>query len=837
MTRRPTRSVAARALLLVLLLTAVWNPALPWQAPPLDLVILVDASQSMDPAARDRAWQAVAERARRLPAGSRVAVVRFGARAVVELPLTDARGALARAVLAADTPPHSRYVDDTQTDISAAMNQALRVAAAGRGTRVALISDGRATTGATAQALTLARRAGIPVYLLPPAASSRGRDSWIAALAAPEHVGAGRTLPVTVTLASRADTRGDVVIAVDDKPYAERQVTLTPETPTTLHIDMAVPAARSAVISARLRADGDPEPRNNRAARIVNIDGASPVFYVSRRPAEPALARSLRAGGWDVRMTDPAAFARRMTQVRAGSIVLDDVAIADMPDATWDALARAVTVDGAGLLVLGGPHAYGAGGYRHSRLEDLLPVTAEARQPLPPAAVLFMLDTSGSMDRRDDGPSRLDFARRAVLETVRRLRPDDAVGLQEFAAAPHQVLSLTARPDTEAALRAATRRPPAGGTRLGPALDAALTTLGGVAEKQKLLILVTDGYVDKIDLDAVAKRIKRAGIDVVALAIGPDADTTALAPLTRINHGRLLRVNRIAQLPTLMGREVDQRRSVTQSGRFTPVVATPPPFLPAAVTPWPPLTRYAVTRERPAAAVYLRVHDDPLLAAGYAGAGRVVALTTDLDAWHGLWNGWPHGGDFAGGLLDWIDARHGAADLRVVTRDGGTRLTVETPDDATAAGARTDITIRAPSGEVADLPLTARAPGEYTARIDDPLPGRYSAVIRVGDRRITHDWLYGGDREFMPPAEDIRNIATWKRGGLLQPWPGARLADHAAGAAPGVLRTPLLAVSAMLYGLLLVWERRADLVRTWANKLRQAGRAVVPRRRAVNSTT
>lgn len=829
--------VLARGLLLALIVVAAWNPRLPWQASPVDLVILVDASRSMDPAARDQAWKDVAQRARRLPARSRVAVVRFGARAVEELPLTDVRSRAARAVLAADTPPHSRYVDDTGTDIAAAMAHALRIADPDRAIRVALISDGRATSGGTDQALTLARRAGIPVYLLPAHPTALRHDSWIQALTVPEHIHVGHSVPVTVTLASQVSTHGDVSISVDNATYTDRQVMLTPSQPTTLHIDVPAPTAASAEISAHLAVDGDPEPRNNRAARIVNIDGSAPVLYLSRGSALPTLARSLRAGGWDVRMTQPAAFQQAMADLQPASIVLDDIAVSDMPRAAWQALTRTVTVHGTGLLVLGGEHAFGAGGYRHSLLEDILPVTAEARQPLPPAAVLFMLDTSGSMDRRDAGPSRLAVARQAVLETARRLQPDDAVGLLEFAMEPDLVLPIAARPDTDAAIRAASQSPPAGGTRLGPALDEAVTTLAGAVEKQKLLILVTDGYVDKGDFGAIARRIKQAGIDVIALAIGPDADTTALLPLTRINNGQLLRVDRIARLPTLMRHEVDKRRSVTETGHFIPAVSTPPPFLASAVTHWPAFSRYAVTRERPSATVYLRAQGDPLLAARYAGAGRVAVLTTGLDAWRGLWDGWPQSGAFAGGLLDWIDAQRGAGDMRVTTHAAGTVLSVETPDSAAAGTPRTRITVRDPSGETRELPLSAQAPGLYEARINHPIPGRYSAVIRVGDNQVRHDWLYGAVREFMPPASGVQSVTQWLHDGLLRPWQAPALAGKPVTHGPGTLRAALLIAATGLYLLVLLWERRSDLVRSAFNRRPRAHRSVAARRPPDDSTS
>jgi Mg-chelatase subunit ChlD len=822
--------VLVRSLLLALILGALWNPRLPWQASPIDLMVLVDASRSVDPASRDAAWRSVASSTRGLPTGSRVAIVRFGADTVEELNWTDIGSNTAHTVLAAATPPQSHFLDDTHTDIASAMEHALRLSEPGRLTRIVLVSDGLATTGQTTEALQLARTAGIPVYtVITP--GNRKHDSWITSLEAPNRIHAGQMLPVTVILTSNEKTRGTVVMSLDGVPAASREVMLSPSLAATLHMDLPLPASRTAVLSAQLHVEGDTESRNNRMEQIVNIEGVSPVLYLSGRVGVPMLARSLRAGGWDVELATPAGFTQRVETIHPVSIVLDDIAIADMAEEAWEALTRQVMEEGTGLLVLGGPHAFGAGGYRHSLLEDILPVTAEAREPLPPAAVLFMLDTSGSMDRHDKGPSRLALARQAVLESVYRLQPDDAVGLLEFAAEPHLTLPPAVQRDAAAAIRDASQSAPAGGTRLGPALRRAVTTLAGLEFKQKLLILVTDGQVDKTDFGDIAAQIREAGIDVIALAIGSDADTTALLPLTRINNGQLLRVDQVAQLPTLMRNELDKQRSLTATGQFIPATAMPLPFLPGASADWPTLEAYAVTRERASATVYLRVQGDPLFAAQYAGAGRVAVFTASLDDWQAFWAHWPDNGRFAGGVMDWIDAQHGAGELHLSARQAGGAmlLTLEAPVSATDDSLDSSVMIQDPSGETLRYELPARAPGRYEARIATAIPGQYRAIIRNGNHQAIHDWLYGGNDEFLPLPRATQRLSEWQQSGLLQPWSESILKGINADAMPGSLRSPLLIITTLIYLFLLLWERRADLVRSAVDRLHHASRSLAHR--------
>ena len=817
-----TASFTLRILLLALLLLALWNPRLPWQTAPVDLVVLLDASASVDAEARDRAWRQLAASLRTEPAGSRLALLRFGTRPVAELPWRTWEDADLQAHLAASAPPARLAVDDTDTDLAAALQAGLRLSQPGRDTRLVLVSDGQATRGDSAAALRLARSADLPVYFLD-ASAPRVGDSWIADLQAPARLPGGQRLPVTVELTSTTETEGLLQLLLDGEPVAQQAVHLAPHRPTRLTLELLPPAGTAVTLEARLAVTRDPEPRNNRRSRIVNLDQATPVLYASRATAAPALAQSLRAGGREVRLVAPQLLARELEARASGLVVLDDIAIEDLPESAWQRLQRQVTQAGTGLLVLGGPHAFAAGGYRHSTLETLLPVIAEARAPQPPAALLFVLDTSGSMDRQDGGPSRLALAREAMLETAGRLQAGDAVGLLEVAAAPRLLLPLAVRPDPVAALRRASPGAPGGGTRLAPALQQAVAVLAAAEQEQRLLVLVTDGNVESFELDAIAAAIERANIEVIALAIGSDADAGALARLTQYNGGRLLRVDRVAELPMLMRRELDQRRALLQTGPFLPEPGAMLPFLPDA-RDWPALPHYWVTRERAGATVHLRVQGDPLLATHFAGAGRVATLATRLDDWDALWREWGPASDFAGGLPDWLDARRGSAGLHLelVNLEGTTRLRLETDPDAPVQPGR--VWVEGPGGEHREVALEALAPGRYEAVPVLDVAGRYQALVQIGEQQLSHAWLHLDEREFHPRPDGSARLQAWQDEGLLRPWP-ARLPRGGIAAGEGILRAPLLAIVLIAYLSLLLVERRPDLLHRSRHSLLGLARA------------
>jgi uncharacterized membrane protein len=56
---------------------------------------------------------------------------------------------------------------------------------------------------------------------------------------------------------------------------------------------------------------------------------------------------------------------------------------------------------GRGLVMIGGPDSYGAGGYLRTPLEEALPVDMDVRSRTqePNLALVFVIDKSGSMGR------------------------------------------------------------------------------------------------------------------------------------------------------------------------------------------------------------------------------------------------------------------------------------------------------------------------------------------------------------------------------------------------------------------------------------------------------
>jgi hypothetical protein len=783
------------------------------------LVLLLDDSASMTRSRTDAAWRELRPILEDLPAGSHLSLIRFGAEPRLELAERPVSSREVKGLIADERPRRRLPVSELQTDIAAALRLGLTRTDAGPPAVLLLVSDGASTRGSASPALVGADRADVPVLWWPVGVAPAREDVWISDLQVPPRATAGTRIPVHLTLGATRAARAEVTLSLDGQPVVRQELDLSGRAPGTLGLNLTPRVVGVSRVTATLTAAGDGIAENNLASRLIRVDGPSAVLLVSPRPETSPVAASLRSGGWRVQSVTPARLALSVLGAHR-VLVLEQLATGDLAPAIWQEIDRAVRRDGLGLVLLGGPGTFGAGAYRHSVLESLLPLIAEAPRPLSPAVVLFAVDKSGSMDRATRvGATRIQLARQAVAGSARRLAPRDLTGLVLFDREVTPVLPLDRHPDPAAAVAAAWRAEPGGGTRLAPLLEHAIETLAGAAAEQRLLVLVSDGrFADGAQALDLGPRLAAAGIDVVALAIGDQADTATLEPLTRYGSGRLLRVDAVAELPLLMQQEISARRSMVETVPTTPLPVGPSPFGIPERTVWPDVGAYPVTRPRPGARVHLEAaNGDPLLASHFAGAGRVVALPSGLGPWAPDWRSWSHWGSFLGGMLEWAAASEPEPDLdiRALVEADLLRLSIDSLAGGDwRRGGVLSLEARGPSGVWQRHDAELAAPGRYLLTIPAARSGRYDIRAAAGPATATLAlWHQPMDEHLHREPGELRDLAAR---GLVERWsPGTGPPGAATGGSAS--RSLLAALALVLYTAVLLAERVPW--RTWTTRL------------------
>jgi len=790
---------------------ALWNPGWRSTFSPMNTVIVLDESQSMGANRPASAWQLTATALSGLPPGSRYSLVRFGAEPVLEAanrPTMELTG----------QPPRSRktVLDATGTNIEAALKLAGRQLDGDTPALMVLVTDGGETGGDATALLTRFRAMGLPVpFLLLDAPGTSGPDAAINAVDAPPQVPFGSAITVVLNVSSTRDGPAGIQVRQAPGLTTTIEVDLVKDQVSRVRVPLGFNSPGFHELEFTVSMPGDINPANDRRRAIVNVEGPTTILYVTVKPGT-AVAESLLAGGWNLNIVRPGHFPQVLPLLPSpATVVLDDVAIGDMPEPAWMALTESVRTRGTGLIVLGGQRSFGAGGYLNSTLETALPVTSEAGAPMSRAAVLFVVDKSGSMGRGPRDATPFGLAKTAVLAATRLLGEHDHSGIIAFDIDPETWLP--------ASVMDAWKDAPSGGTRIAPALVAATGQLGRARVDQRLLLLVTDGFAVEDDYTDVLAKIDEYEIDVIALAIGDEPAIDVLKELTSRNDGLLLRVSDVAVLPRLVSEAVGARRLTYDSSVTRPRQERQLPFFSDNDKPWPGLNGYMVTKERSNARVYLRSErGDPLLADHDFGLGRVVVLPGGLGAYAPSWLDWPAWAPFTGGLVEWAGNRFG--DDRVYIRVNEEYGRAQLEIDALSTDGDWEITDTArvrlsdPFGRITVLNAEAAAPGKY--RIELPLrhTGRHRASVQVGNVSTTHDFFHEAPAELGAGALADQIIRDWLAKKLVRPW-SAGDSMQTLGTITAHPTQPLfIAAAAFLYlGILL--SKHVYVFRNWLNKL------------------
>lgn len=196
----------------------------------------------------------------------------------------------------------------------------------------------------------------------------------------------------------------------------------------------------------------------------------------------------------------------------------------------------------------------------------LVRVAVQARAAAPvtraPATVILLLDVSGSMD----APNRLPLVQEAVAGLLRRLRPEDRVGVVTYAGESRVLLPPTAM-TAEREIRAAVEQLEAKGrTNGGAGLREAfaLAASDGRGHGEHVVILCTDGdfnmgETSEEELGALIDRHRESGVRLAIFGFGrADRIDARLEALAARAHGGSGYVNTRAEAEQALVVQLDE---------------------------------------------------------------------------------------------------------------------------------------------------------------------------------------------------------------------------------------------------------------------------------------
>lgn len=421
-------------------------------------------------------------------------------------------------------------------------------------------------------------------------------------------------------------------------------------------VDLAVGRVRQALAAAVVE-DDDRQPLNNRAHAAIRVAGGERVLVIGGDGTPGNVSQALDAAGLVTTLRAPGPVTLgELAGVAA--VVLDNVPADALGATGLTALAQWTEHLGGGLVMLGGRRSFGAGGYRRSPVEDVLPVTLELRDEHRKLAcsIAIAIDVSGSMMATvADGRTKLEIAAEGAAAVVDLLGPRDRISVHAVDSRPLTVVPMQSVTDRGALTRQIIgMQPGGGGIFVYEALAACAQDQLASTTGTRHIILFADAAdaEEPGDYMRLLSQLTAAGITVSCIGLGSDrdADANLLIDVARRGGGRCTFAEAAEDIPRLFAQEtVLVARSAWVDGvaPLRPLAGVELLLSSAALAePWPSIPGYNLTYARERSDLLAQAHGDPVapgVAAWRIGTGRAVAVpfscddvaSSDLLAWQG----------------------------------------------------------------------------------------------------------------------------------------------------------------------------------------------------------
>jgi Mg-chelatase subunit ChlD len=701
----------------------------------LAVVFALDASDSIDPQAREQALSFIRAALAEMGPDDRAALVLFGADVLVEQPMSQAREL--GELLSIPATSH--------TDAGKAVRLGLALLPATAQRRLVLLSDGRVNVPGVDVAVQLAVASGVRLSTVPLTARS-GDETWVDRVTVPRVLYEGETFSVGVLVQSTVSQPALVRLYAGDALAAEQAVSLHVGR-NALVFELAAGEVGFSSFTAQVVPRDDTFTQNNVLGTFAVVKGAPRVLVVARAPYDDEdsglmvddaalLVPALERAGLSVERRTPHTMPADLASLGAyASVVLVNVPAPALAPRQMDLLQVTVRDLGRGLVCVGGPESYGVGGYYRTALEEVLPVEMAIRDRtrLPPLALVFAIDRSGSMDAAaaQGGVRKLELAKEAVLRSLELLNPGDQVGVVAFESTAQWVWPMSELDDVDAVQRQVATLRAGGGTDIYAGLSAAVGALEGSEAKLKHVILLTDGGASQEGLDALVARLRDADGTLSTVGVGQDA-----APFLRYlavdGGGRYHLTDNPGTIPQIFVQETTlAQRAYLVEETFYPTLAGRSEIV-SGIEAVPVLHGYVATSAKAAATMVLASHwDDPVLAQWRYGLGRAVAWTSDAQGrWARAWVRWEQFPRFWAQTVRWtiLDQDVSGLESAVIERDGWAQVVVDVAEQTGGYANDAEVTahVLAPSLARETLALQQSGPGRYEGRF---LPGEEGVYL------------------------------------------------------------------------------------------------------------
>ncbi|MBA7622567.1 hypothetical protein ES703_29945 [subsurface metagenome] len=426
-------------------------------------------------------------------------------------------------------------------------------------------------------------------------------------------------------------------------------------------------------------------------------------------------------------------------------------------------LCRYVTDLGGGLIMVGGPGAFGAGGWIGSPVAEILPIELDPPQKkqLPKGALVLIMHAC-------EMPQGNFWGKKVAIAAVRTLSRLDLVGLLAYnwQGGDDWVFPLSAVGDKKAVISAIEQMRMGDMPSLHDHLQQAYDKLKDCDAAQKHVIIISDGDPSPPTAQLL-NQYKQAGITCSGVVVFPHSptDKQSLIRVAQMTGGRFYDVKDPEQLPQIFIKEAQVvRRALIVEETFSPKITySLSEIMRGLSAGLPNLDGYVLTGPKGGLnQVVLASHQaDPILATCQSGLGRCAAFTSSVDSrWASNWLRWDGFTRFWEQTVRWAAKPAQSSDCEVFADVQGRQVNINV-EAIDAEGkfvqfANIDGQVIAPDMSTQALELTQFGPGQYQGQFQAAASGSYIVNLRhrkLGPAPASPDANRGG-------GEDAKTLFT-----------------------------------------------------------------------------
>ncbi len=757
-------ALAFRTLVLTICVLALADIQLKRSTEKLSVIYLLDQSKSIQPAQRmkliDYVNVAIKEHRDR---DDRAGVIVFGREAAIQTPPFDTDVQI--------NENQEVQLDPEYTNLQGAIKLAQATFPGDSAKRIVIVTDGNQNMGDALEQAQGAIESGISIDVVPVHFRHRA-EVLVEKISVPSDIRKGQPFDLRVVVNNSAvatesdpgNVHGTLIIRqqTDDAPVtlSEEKITLAPgKRVFTIRQQIDEPAFYS--YEAQFvpdTAQDDAMAENNRSTAFTYIRGSGQVLLIEdfENPREhELLVDRMRKQNIEitVRKSDQP-FGGLQDLQQYDTVILANVPREHFTDDQLMMLAQNTQLMGGGLVMLGGPNSFGAGGWASTEIEKAMPLDFQikAAKVVPKGALCMIMHAS-------EMPDGNYWQKVVAEEALKTLGNQDFCGVIHYGATDQWLWNAPrgfqkvggSRPQMLARLD---RMQPGDMPDFDPGLVMAARGFKMLTDTEqpaiKHMIVISDGDPAPPSARAIRELVAlKVTVTTVAIGAHGPAESRLMQDIARQTGGKYYAVNSGKALPQIYQKEARRvARPLVHENKngFTAQVRYPHEMLAGIDEGYPPMHGYVMTsvKKNPLVEVSLTAPEPAgqdnttLLASWTYGLGKTVCFTSDDGArWTTAWADWANYDQFFSQLIRWSMRPVGDQGKFTVSTDnvdGQVRVVVTAldKDDEFLNFLEMSSTVLGPDMKPRELKMVQTAPGRYVGEFAGEDAGSYFVMMNPG---------------------------------------------------------------------------------------------------------